>query len=58
MPGFFKVKESYLNFTAIIWRITMPWSVPEDDKEKEALERAKELLNKLREKYGKKDSGK
>ncbi len=40
----------------ITWRITMPWAVPEDDKEKEALERAKELLNKLREKYGKKDS--
>ncbi len=40
----------------ITWRITMPWAVPENDKEKEALERAKELLNKLREKYGKKDS--
>jgi tetrahydromethanopterin S-methyltransferase subunit A len=39
----------------ITWRITMPWAVPEDDKEKEALERARELLNKLKEKYGKKD---
>lgn len=39
----------------ITWRVTMPWAVPEDDKEKEALERAKKLLNKLKEKYGKKD---
>ena len=39
----------------ITWRVTMPWTVPEDDKEKEALERAKKLLNKLKEKYGKKD---
>jgi hypothetical protein len=26
----------------------MPWAEPEDDKEKEALEKAKELLEKLR----------
>ncbi len=37
----------------ITWRVTMPWSVPEDEKEKEALEKAKELLSKLQEKYGK-----
>jgi len=31
----------------ITWRVTMPWAEPEDDKEKEALEKAKELLRKL-----------
>jgi len=39
----------------ITWRVTMPWAVPEDDKEKEALERAKKLLSKLKKKYRKKD---
>ena len=29
----------------------MPWAQPEDEKEKEALERAKELLEKLKAKY-------
>ena len=33
----------------------MPWAEPEDDKEKEALEKAKELLNKLKAKYKQKD---
>jgi tetrahydromethanopterin S-methyltransferase subunit A len=39
----------------ITWRVTMPWAQPEDEKEKEALERAKELLRKLTEKYKQKD---
>ena len=39
----------------ITWRVTMPWSVPENKKEEEALEKAKELLEKLRERYKKKD---
>ncbi|PIU29323.1 MAG: tetrahydromethanopterin S-methyltransferase subunit A [Candidatus Hydromicrobium americanum] len=39
----------------ITWRVTMPWAVPEDDKEKEALEKAKELLEKLKEKYQRKN---
>ena len=39
----------------ITWRVNMPWAVPEDDKEKEALERAKKLLSKLKKKYRKKD---
>jgi len=39
----------------ITWRVTMTWAVPEDDKEKEALERAKKLLSKLKKKYRKKD---
>lgn len=37
----------------ITWRVTMPWAVPEDEKEKEALEKAKQLLEKLQKKYGK-----
>jgi len=39
----------------ITWRVTMPWSVPEDEKEEEALQKAKELLEKLRERYKRKD---
>ncbi|MCL5772170.1 MAG: tetrahydromethanopterin S-methyltransferase subunit A [Actinobacteria bacterium] len=39
----------------ITWRVTMPWAQPEDDKEKEAMKRAKELLRKLTEKYKHKD---
>jgi len=35
----------------ITWRITMPWSVPGDKKEEEALEKAKELLEKLKERF-------
>ena len=35
----------------ITWRVTMPWSVPGDKKEEEALERAKELLEKLKERF-------
>ena len=38
----------------ITWRVTMPWAVPENKKE-EALEKAKELLEKLRERYKKRD---
>ena len=38
----------------ITWRVTMPWAEPEDEKEKEALQRAKELLNKLKAKYKRK----
>lgn len=34
----------------ITWRVTMPWAEPEDEKEKIALKRAKELLNKLKDK--------
>ncbi len=34
----------------ITWRVTMPWAVPEDEKEKEALKKAKELMQKLKEK--------
>ncbi|MCX6382950.1 MAG: tetrahydromethanopterin S-methyltransferase subunit A [Actinobacteria bacterium] len=32
----------------ITWHVTMPWAEPEDEKEKIALKRAKELLNKLK----------
>ena len=39
----------------ITWRVTMPWAVPENKKEEEALEKAKELLEKLRERYKRKD---
>lgn len=35
----------------ITWRVTMPWAVPENEKEEESLRRAKELLRKLTEKY-------
>lgn len=35
----------------ITWRVTMPWSVPGDKKEEEALEKAKELLEKLKERF-------
>ena len=35
----------------ITWRVTMPWAVPENEKEEEALRKAKELLRKLTEKY-------
>jgi tetrahydromethanopterin S-methyltransferase subunit A len=38
----------------ITWRVTMPWAVPESEKEEEALKKAKELLEKLRAKYNKK----
>lgn len=34
----------------ITWHVTMPWAQPEDDKEKEALRRARELVEKLRSK--------
>ena len=39
----------------ITWRVTMPWAVPENEKEEEALGRAKELLEKLKAKYKQKD---
>ncbi|MCL4415288.1 MAG: hypothetical protein M1365_01095 [Actinobacteria bacterium] len=39
----------------ITWRVTMPWSVPENEKEEEALKKAKELLEKLRAKYKQKN---
>lgn len=32
----------------ITWRVSQPWSVPEDDGEKEALERAKAMVERLR----------
>ena len=32
----------------ITWRVTMPWAQPADEKEEEALKKAKELLEKLR----------
>ena len=40
----------------ITWKITSPWSVPESEKENEALDKAKQLLEKLREKYQKNNS--
>ena len=39
----------------ITWRVTMPWSVPENEKEEAALKKAKELLEKLKEKYQRKN---
>ena len=39
----------------ITWRVSMPWAVPENKEEEEALEKAKELLEKLKERYKKKD---
>jgi hypothetical protein len=38
----------------IIWRVTMPWAQPADEKEEEALKKANELLEKLRAKNKKK----
>jgi len=32
----------------ITWRVTMPWAQPADEKEEEALKKAKELIEKLR----------
>jgi len=37
----------------ITWKVTMPWSVPEDEGEEEALRKAKELIEKLKDKYRK-----
>lgn len=37
----------------ITWYVTMPWSVPEDNREEEALKKAKELIKKLKERYKK-----
>ncbi len=37
----------------ITWRITMPWSVPEDENEKQALKKAKKLMKKLKSKIKK-----
>ncbi len=34
----------------ITWRVTQPWAEPPNEKEKEALEKAKELIEKLRKK--------
>ena len=39
----------------ITWRVTMPWAVPENEKEEAALKKAKELLEKLKEKYQRKN---
>jgi tetrahydromethanopterin S-methyltransferase subunit A len=38
----------------ITWRVTTPWAEPEDEKEKEALEKAKELFKTLKAKRDKK----
>jgi tetrahydromethanopterin S-methyltransferase subunit A len=40
----------------ITWRVTMPWAQPADEKEKEALQKAKELLEKLKAKKNSKSS--
>jgi len=41
----------------ITWRVTTPWAEPEDEKEKEALEKAKELLKTLKARRDKKTLG-
>lgn len=41
----------------ITWRVTQPWAEPLDEKESEALKKAKELMERLRAKGSKKESG-
>jgi tetrahydromethanopterin S-methyltransferase subunit A len=41
----------------ITWRVTQPWAEPLDEKESEALKKAKELIERLRAKGSKKEPG-
>jgi tetrahydromethanopterin S-methyltransferase subunit A len=41
----------------ITWRVTQPWAEPLDEKESEALKKAKELMERLRAKGSRKESG-